>query len=39
LLIGCTNIWKKPDVEKREFVEAFPAFNELAAKYDGYEVW
>jgi hypothetical protein len=27
------------DVEDREFVEAFAAFNELAAKYDGYEVW
>jgi hypothetical protein len=25
--------------EDREFVEAFAAFNELAAKYDGYEVW
>jgi len=28
---------KAKDVEDREFVEAFAAFNELAAKHEGYE--
>ena len=30
---------KAKDVEDREFVEAFAAFNEFAAKHEGYEVW
>ena len=30
---------KAKDVEDREFVEVFAAFNELAAKHEGYEVW
>jgi hypothetical protein len=30
---------KTKNVKDRKFIEEFAAFNELAAKHDGYEVW